>query len=62
MTVRPRDGGWALLVDDVAEPAWIVRTRKAAVAAARDAARFHGAALRVLTRTGKVSQSFAADA
>ena len=58
MTVRPRDGGWALLVDDLAEPAWIVRTRKAAVAAARDAARFHGAALRVLTRSGKVSQSF----
>jgi hypothetical protein len=58
MTVGPRGRGWALTVDDLPEPAWVVGTRKAAVAAARDAARFHRAELRVLTRTGKVSKIY----
>jgi hypothetical protein len=44
------------MVDGVDEPAWIVSTKNRAVNAAKDAAAFHKAVLRVLTRTGKVQR------
>lgn len=56
MDVQPHERGWALIVDDVREPAWVVTTKKKAVAAARACARYHEAALFVHTRTGRVSE------
>jgi len=58
MRIEPHDDGWALRVDDLSEPAWIVTTKKRAVAAARRAARFHEATLKVLTRAGKVQKTY----
>lgn len=58
MAVKPHDDGWALKVDDLKEPAWVVSTKKRAVQAAKDAARFHEATLRVFTQSGKLQKEF----
>ena len=56
MDVQPHDRGWALVIDDVGEPAWVVSTKKKALIAAKACARYHDAALFVHTRTGRVSE------
>ncbi len=56
LEVVSRDGGWALMVDDVAEPAWVVSTKRRAVSNASDCAAFHGCLLRVRTKSGKVQR------
>lgn len=58
LRVVPHDKGWALRVDDLSEPAWVVSTKKRAVTVARQAARFHEATLQVLTRAGKVQKTY----
>lgn len=57
MVVKAHDDGWALKVDNVDEPAWVVSTKKQAVKAAKKAAQFHEATLRVLTKAGKVQKT-----
>jgi hypothetical protein len=52
LRVVRRQDGWALLVDDIEEPAWVVSRKSRAVEAATDAARFHHATLIVTTRDG----------
>lgn len=58
MTVQPHSDGWALKIDNLKEPAWVVSTKKRAVKAAKDAAKFHEATLRVLTQQGKLHKEF----
>ena len=56
MRVEKKTRGWALMVDDITEPAWVVSTKARAVAAAKDAAAFHECLLRVLTSGGGVQR------
>jgi hypothetical protein len=52
MYLRPHSDGWMLQVDELDEPAWVVDTKRKAVEAAKDAARYHGSTLSVFTRAG----------
>lgn len=58
LTMSPHPDGWALLVDDIETPAWVVSTKRTAVKSARRAARDLACQLVVQTRTGRVSRSF----
>ncbi|TNE87950.1 MAG: DUF2188 domain-containing protein [Deltaproteobacteria bacterium] len=58
MRVVPHEDGWALEVDDIDEPAWVVSTKKTAVASAKENARFHHAVLSVHTKDGQVQRTF----
>lgn len=58
MKLVAHDDGWALKVDDIDEPAWVVPTKKTAVASAKENAMFHGALLKVHTKAGKVQKTF----
>lgn len=57
MAVRPHPQGWALRVDGIEEPAWVLESRDRAVAAARSAAAFHGCPLDVYDRTDALTQT-----
>ena len=56
MTVMRHPEGWALMVEDIEEPAWVLSTKKKAVKAAREAAEELGTLLRVLTSKGKLQR------
>lgn len=56
MAVRPHPDGWALLVEEITEPAWVLSNKKKAVSAAKDAARDHAAVLRVHKRNGELQR------
>lgn len=58
MRVVSVDDGWALMVDDVDEPAWVVSTKKKAVKAAKGAAQDLGTELVIHTAAGKVQKRF----
>lgn len=61
MAVHPHPDGWALLVDDIDEPAWVVPTKKQAVAAASDAASFHCCPLDVHRKDGRKQRTLTFD-
>lgn len=52
LKVRKRKDGWALMVDDLEVPAWIVSTKRRAVDWAEDAARHHACTLQVFKADG----------
>ncbi len=56
MAVVPHADGWALMVEDVDEPAWVVSTKKKAIAAAKGAAKDHAAVLRIHKRSGALQR------
>jgi len=58
MCVEPHADGWALMVDDIDEPAWVVPKKRKALDSAKDAARHHRCMLRVLTRGRKLHRAF----
>lgn len=58
MALRPHPDGWMLRVDGIPEPAWVVSTKRKAVEAAKDAARYHGSSLSVFSKTGTVQERF----
>lgn len=58
MRVVSTKDGWALMVEDVKEPAWVVSTKRKAVRAARAAADHHDAKLVVQTTDGRVSKTY----
>jgi len=60
MEVRPHDDGWMLQIPGIKEPAWVVSTKAKAVAAAKDAASYHGATLSVFTKAGKLQKQIPA--
>lgn len=56
MKVVSADGGWALMVDGLDEPAWVVSTKAKAVESATNAATFHGCMLKIHTGSGKLQK------
>lgn len=52
LAVRKHTDGWALLVDDLDEPAFVVSTKRKAVSWAQDAARHHTCTLRIFKADG----------
>lgn len=56
LAVVSHAGGWALMVDDLEEPAWVVSKKSRAVENASQAARFHACVLQVRSGTGKLQK------
>ena len=57
MSVIAHADGWALRVDGLDEPAWVVPQKARALASATDAAREHRASLRVFSRAGRLQRT-----
>jgi len=58
MRVVSHPDGWALTVDDVEQPAWVVSKKATAVQSARSAAAFHACVLQVRTRAGRLQRTY----
>lgn len=53
MKVVSHPDGWALMIDDIDEPAWVLSNKRRCVESAKRAAADHGCVLRVFTRAGR---------